>query len=61
MKIVYDGEGNFAFMFDKSERELEILLSIEPDSEEGYKIIDDAILALKYAGEEVPDNVTRIY
>lgn len=63
MKVTYDDDGNFAFIFDKSEKELgiDILLTIEPTNKEGYRHIDEAIMALKYAGKKIPKNVTRIY
>ena len=63
MRVVYDDNGNFSFLFKKNEKQLgiDILLSLSFSTAEEYAIIDKAIVGIKYAGEPLPDNVVHIY
>lgn len=63
MKIVIDEEGNSGLLFEAEEKDLitRILLSLVVDDEETKANIQYAIRQLKYAGQEIPDNVYRIH
>lgn len=63
MKIQARSDGSFVFVFGANEKALgiQILESIVPYTEEGAVAIEQAILEVRYAGVELPDNVVPIH